>query len=156
MISISILSILMLFLYKSYAELNRSNQIYTQVVHELQKGELIKKTLFLDMTLASKVTILKQDKQTDVVFMQTRHSLHERIYPYVAYIKKDTRLYRLESLEPFKEYPLEADKDFVVDDLGICETFRVYKSKTKQNLFVLHVSLQKKGNILLKVKALNI
>jgi prepilin-type N-terminal cleavage/methylation domain-containing protein len=156
MISISILSILMLFLYKSYAELNRSNTTYTQVVKDLQKQELIKKILYLDVSLASQVTIIHRDRKKDVVFLQTNHSLHKRIIPYVAYILKGKRLYRLESLRNFKGYPLDAGSDFVVDDLGEATLFRMYKGKTKKNLFVLHVKLKKQEDILLKIKALNI
>jgi len=156
MISISILSILMIFLYKSYAELNRSNATYKEVLSSMQQHELIKKVLYLDLSLASKVKVLHQNKQTDVVFLQTKHSLHRRINPSVAYIFKDEHLYRLESLLPFKEYPLAAESDFVADDLGKCELFRIYKSKTKMNMFVVHVKFFQQKEILLKVKALNI
>ena len=158
MISIMILSILMLFLYKSYAALNKSNTLLATETQKLKKAEMIKKSIYLDFTTAisKSVKILKQDSKEDVVFMQTKNSLHKRINPYVAYIMKDHFLYRLESLRPFKEYPLGADSEFVVDKLGEVTIFRTYKSRdTKKELYLVHVLFKDKSEILLKMKVLN-
>lgn len=89
--------------------------------------------------------------------MQTKNSLHRRIEPYVAYIVKEKKLYRLESLREFKEYPLAAESDFVVDELGSVELFRLYASKdTQKHLYLLHALFEDKEEILLKLKALNV
>jgi len=162
MISVVILSIIMLFLYQSYAALNRSNSFYEKQA-EIIKEELLKKqVLFLDFSLAlnGSVEILNQEKDEDVVFMQSANSLHKRFYPYIAYIVKEKKLYRLESLKPFLEYPLMADSDFIVDYLGDIDGFRVYKSIKKEENSVLenyliHVDFTKEDDILLKVKVLN-
>ena len=156
MISISILSILMIFLYRSYADLNRSNDVYKKVLSSLEKQELIKKIFYLDFSLASEVKILHQDRQTDIIFLQTKHSIHRRINPYVAYILKNQELYRLESLLPFKQYPLAGDSNFIGDNLGKSTLLRIYKGKKGANMFVLHVKFSKQEEILLKLKALNI
>jgi len=156
MISITILSIIMLFLYKSYAELNLSNKTYKTSLESLKKFELVKKVIYLDLSLASSIKILKQDKRYDIVFLQSMHSIHDRINPYIAYIFKDNHLYRLESLYPFTEYPLGVESDFVADDLGKVEVFRIYPHKSDKTFFVIHVKFQKKDEIVLKVKALNI
>ena len=98
LISIVILTILMLFLYKSYAALNRSNVIISKEIKKLQTIQLIKQTLYMDFTLALKqlppkdiVVILNQDKKNDVVYFQSSHSLHKRINPYIAYIMQDKK-----------------------------------------------------------------
>jgi len=156
MISITILSIIMLFLYKSYAELNLSNKVYKTSVDTLEKFEHIKKVLYLDFSLASSVRIINQDKKGDIVFLQSIHSIHDRINPYIAYIFKEKHLYRLESLYPMKEYPLDADSDFVADDLGKVLIFRVYKHKSNKTFFLLHVKFDTNKEIILKLKALNI
>jgi len=159
LISIVILSILMLFLYKSYAGLNRSNAIISSEIKKIQNSQEIKKTLYMDFTLAFKdsVLILKQNRKSDVVYMQTANSLHRRFNPYVAYFIKDKKFYRLESLKPFaKEYPLLADTEFVSDLLGEVKSFRVYKAKGgRKNLYLLHLELDKEEEIILKVKLLN-
>ena len=156
MISILILSILMIFLYKSYAGLNKANKIFQTETEKLSKFELLKKTLYLDFTLAQKITTNNQEKTQDLVFLQTPHSIHNRINPYVAYIVKDKKLYRLESLKELKEYPLGVDSEFVVDTLGEVKIFRVYKSKeASQNLYLIHIEFESEDEIILKVKALN-
>jgi len=159
MISIVILSIMMLFLYKSYAELNKSNKILQDEVQEITKIELLKKVIYLDYTQTLKsdsnttIEIINQDKKEDVVFFQTRNSIHNRINPYVAYFIKEKKLYRLESLKRFREYPLGADSEFIADELGSVESFRVYSSKEKsKNLYLVHIMFKDKNEILLKVK----
>ncbi len=156
MISIVILSIIMLFLYKSYSSLNHSNIVLKEETKQIKKYELLKKTLYLDFSLANEIKIMNQDKKEDVVFMQSKNSIHKRFNPYIAYIFKDKKLYRLESLRPFKEYPLNVDSEFVTDELGSCEIFRVYKSrKPKQATYLVHILFDKDSEILLKVKQLN-
>lgn len=162
MISVVILSIIMLFLYESYAALNRSNSFYEKRA-EVIKNELLKKrVVFLDFSLAlnKSVKILNQDRDEDVVFMQSSNSLHKRFNPYIAYIVKEKKLYRLESLKPFLEYPLEADSDFVVEYMGEVDGFRVYQSiqKKEESIFenyLIHIDFTKDDDTLLKVKLLN-
>ena len=162
MISISILSIMMIFLYQSYASLNRSNSFYKNEVKSIVDRDIVKKIIYLDLTLAlhNSVKILNQEKDEDVLFFQSSHSLHKNFNPYIAYIKKDSKLYRLESLKLFKEYPLGVDSEFSVDFLGVIDSFRVYKSSKKVNkkipaLYLTHIDFKEGNDILLKIKMLN-
>ncbi len=158
LISITILSIMMLFLYKSYASLNHSNSFYKQEVATLKEEESLKKIIFLDFSLAlsQSITIQNQDTKEDAVFMQSTNSLHKRYNPYLAYIIKNHKLYRLESLKPLS-YPLSVESEFSVDSLGKVSAFRVYKSdaNTSSELFLVHVNFKEKEDILLKIKVLN-
>jgi len=156
MISISILSIIMIFLYKSYSSLNRSNKFYEKEVLHIKKEELVKKVLFLDfaLSLEKSVTILNQEKNQDIVFLQSSNSMHHRFNPYIAYIFKDSKLYRLESLKEFVSYPIGVDAEFSAECLGEVESFRVYKSKT-QKAYLIHVDFKKDKDVLFKVKKLN-
>jgi prepilin-type N-terminal cleavage/methylation domain-containing protein len=162
MVSISILSVMVVFLYQSYASLNRSNKFYAAEVKSIKELQLKKRVIFLDYSLAhvKSLKIYKQDRVEDVVFMQTSHSLHKIYNPYVAYVIKENRLYRLESLKAFKEYPFGVDDEFVVDYLGEVDGFRVYKSNTKSKdstteLYLVHVDFKFGDDILLKIKVLN-
>jgi len=158
LISIVILSVLMLFLYKSYASLNRTNATYAQELQKLQKSELLKKVIYIDLSTAIKksVKIIKQDTNEDVLYLQTPNSIHNRINPYVAYIMKEKKLYRLESLKEFKSYPLDAQSEFVADELAEVTSFRVYPSKdSKKALYLVHIVKKDKSEVLLKIKALN-
>ena len=155
LISVLILSILMLFLYKSYDALNRSNATLNGAVQKLSKELLIKKCIYLDLTTAfgDSINILQQNPQKDILFLQTNNSLHNRINPYVGYIVKDKILYRIESLKPLKEYPLGVDSEFIVDQLAKIEIFRIYKSKNiKESLFLVYILFEDKRELLLKIK----
>ena len=161
MISISILSMIMLFLYKSYAELNLSNRAYSDKSHELEKFQMIKKVFYLDISLAlpqdnngSIVTISSVDSDIDRVFMQTSHSLHRRINPNVAYIVKDSHLYRIESQSVLKEYPFASDILLDVDYMGDIKRFRLYPSKNKK-AYIYDIDFKNRAALFMKVKALN-
>jgi len=162
MVSITILSVMVVFLYQSYASLNRSNKFYAAEVQSIKELELKKKVIFLDYSLAhaKSIKIHKQDRVADVVFMQTSHSLHKIFNPYVAYVIKEKKLYRLESLRAFKEYPFGVDDEFVVDYLGEVDGFRVYKSNIQSKnsaaeLYLVHVDFKFGDDVLLKIKVLN-
>jgi len=157
LISIAILSILMLFLYKSYANLNRSNILLHEEVQKISKIQKIKKTILMDFTSAISVNILKQDTKIDIGFLQTRHSLYLRINPYVGYIVKDKMLYRIESFKPLTEFPLVADSEFIAEELGQIKIFRIYKAKdTKTDLYLVHLLFEDTTEILLKLNPLGV
>jgi prepilin-type N-terminal cleavage/methylation domain-containing protein len=156
-LSIVILSVMMLFLYKSYAGLNKSNKLFATEIEKISKIERVKKVIYLDITQSMSLRVQNQSNTEDVVFMQTSHSVHGRFQPFVAYIVKEKKLYRLESLREFTEYPLAVDSEFVVDELGEVEIFRLYTSRElAQGLYLAHALFESKDEVLLKVKALNI
>jgi len=162
MVSITILSVMVVFLYESYASLNRSNKFYAKELVRITEQQLKKRVVFLDysLSIAKSLKIHKQDRVEDVVFMQTSHSLHKIYNPYVAYVIKEKKLYRLESLKEFKEYPFSVDDEYVVDYLGEVDGFRVYKSDKKTQgsaaeLYLVHIDFKVGDDILLKIKVLN-
>ena len=162
MISIVILSIMMLFLYQTYASLNKSNAIYAKKAFSIESEQLKKRVLYMDFSLAiyKSVKILKQDKNEDIVFIQSANSLHQRFNPYVGYIVNDEKLYRIESLKELKEYPLGVDDEFVVDYFGEVNSFRVYESDKNSDAnasqsYLINVDFKQEDDILLKIKAFN-
>ncbi len=162
LVSISILSIMMLFLYKSYASLNRSNTVYETKAQKIKVQELKKKVIYLDFALKldTNLSILKQNQHEDVVFFQSANSVHNRFNPYIAYLLNNEKLYRLESLKEFKEYPIPQDIPFSVDYLGEVQGLRVYTSKKRidsivSETFLVHIDFKEGEDILLKIKALN-
>jgi len=162
LVSISILSIMMIFLYKSYASLNISNKFYEKKVDEIESAEMKKKVIFLDFSLIleGNNSIYNQSKQEDAVLFQSSHSIHKRYNPYIAYVLNDSKLYRLESLKQFKVFPISQENEFSVDYLGEVNSFRVYTHKQTQKeksseLYLIHIDFKEGNDILLKVKALN-
>lgn len=165
MVSITILAIMTVYLYQSYASLNSSNTLLQRATDNIKEIELKKRVVFLDFSLALKsdakghLNILNQGAEEDVVFMQSSHSLHKRHNPYVGYLVKNKKLYRIESLKPLNRYPLGVESEFEADMLGEVKSFRVYKNKPKEDntseAYLVHIDFEKEEDILLKVKTLN-
>lgn len=124
----------------------------------IKEEERLKKVLYLDfsLALAQSASIINQDTKEDALLMQSSNSLHNKYNPYLAYIMKNHKLYRLESLKPLS-YPLSSESEFSVDYLGEANSFRVYKSdaNTSSELFLIHVDFKEQKDVLLKIKALN-
>ena len=162
MISVVIFSIVVVFLYRAYGSLQHSNQKYETLQQKLDKEFKLKKLLYLDFSLLvdGNVTVLHQDTSSDVVFLQTSHSIHDRINPYVAYIFKEGMLYRMESLYPFREYPLGVDRVGDVDVLVHAKRFRLYGALKKDGnninrLYLLDLLQTDGEHIVYKIRALN-
>ena len=153
MISISILSVIMIFLYGSLNSLQKSNAFYGRELEEMASRHQLIKTLYLDFSLLQPegYEIIDESKAFHSVLMQTSHSHHQRFMPYVAYIVKEKILYRLESLDPIT-FPLNADADLHVDVLARVEEFLVYKNPTHTLIYLKdsHNEVE-----LLKVRTLN-
>jgi len=158
LISISILSILMLFLYKSYAELGKSNHIYKKRVEELDSTQKIRKVFYMDFLKGFKksVVINKDDSSFDMISLMTKNSLHRRINPYVSYIVKDGILYRLESQKQIKSLEIPRDTAFDVDKIAEVKRVKLFVSQNKQKaLYLLYVKFVKHPKLLLKLRVLN-
>ena len=161
MIAIVIFSLIVVFLYKSYDSLKRSNNKYTAVPKDMRYLWRIKRMLYLDFALSlnSNVSVLNQEKNEDVVLLQTSNSLHNRFYPYVAYIVKERRLYRLEALRKLV-YPFDAETEADVDEIAKVERFRIYKALKKEaknivTYYLVDIKLSSGEHILYKIRALN-
>jgi len=160
MISITILSIIMLYLYKTNAALHLSNANLKNEAHKVQRVQKMKQTIYLDFLSAvydgnSSIIITKREKNEDFVSFMSKHSLHQRINPYITYIVKNKNLYRLESLKKIKDFEISSDQEFVPDSFGDVEIFRVYKSKNdKKNDYLVHIKFKNKEEILLNINSL--
>ncbi len=154
LISIMILSIMMVFLYKSYASLNKSNSVLKEELATIQTLKMKRKSIFLDFSVSlGTVNIISDTRSIDTVLLQSSHSTHRRFNPYIAYIVKQNKLYRLESLKKLS-YPLDVSSEFDVDEMGEVTRFRVFENK-KKNAYIVDVVFKNKQKILLKIKALN-
>lgn len=152
LISVSILSIMMIFLYKSYASLNKSNEFMKKHLSSLKIQQLKKQIIFLDFSSSLETNIINKDSKADLVFTQTSNSLHRKYNPYVAYIVKESKLYRLESLTAFTEATLNLNNEFSVDNLGEINSFRLYRSKDQKNKsYLVHIDFKYEDDILMKI-----
>ena len=156
MISITILSIMMLFLYKTNATLHISNANLKKEAEAVKKIQKLKRVIYLDFLSAindnnTSVRIQKREKNEDFVSLMSKHSLHQRINPYITYIVKDKKLYRLESLKKIVDYEIASDSEFDIDMIGEVIIFRVYNSKDrKKHAYLIHIKFKSMQEVLLK------
>lgn len=157
MISIAILSIMMLYLYNSYASLNIENTLLEKEVKHITDIQKIKKVIYRDFSLATTDPKIQQrEKNEDFVRLTSSNSLHRRFNPYVTYILKNKKLYRLESFHEIKHYQLGVDDLFDVDYLGEADIFKVYaSSKKSEKKYLVHIDFKNMEDILYKIKVLN-
>ena len=162
MVAIAIFSLVVIMLYRSYDSLQKNSSKYREKQEKMQRLWRLKKTIFLDFSLVlnGEAAVLHQDRNRDILYLHTSNSVHDRINPYVAYVFKGERLYRLESLHDYGPYPFGSDIDADVDMIAKIKKFRIYKALAKQNkqivtYFLVDISLQSGEEILYKIKALN-
>ncbi len=156
LISIVIFTVMVLFLYQTLDTLRSANNFYGEKVDALAHEQKVLKTLYLDIALSrpKSLRILNDDREHDVLLMQTSNSVHHRIMPYVGYILKEGMLYRIESLQPLT-YPFEHDIHADVDVLMKLNAFRIYSSNAGGiTRYLVHLRPGKE-NRLLKVRAFN-
>ncbi len=162
LVSISILAIMMLYLYKSYASLNMSNDIYKTKVKKLLDINSITKTLLLDFSLAlpESIKIIKQEENEVLIRMQTLNSKHRNFSPYLMYMVKNDKLYRLESLKDFSSASFSFNDVLNIDEVAEVQRFRVYKyikivKRIYTEFYLIDIKFKEEKQILFKVKALN-
>ena len=156
LISITILTVLMLALYKAYDALNISNKIYEKKSDSIKSMELKKRTIYLDLALSFKGSFnyLEQEPKRDMITFQSSNSIHKRYNPYITYIIKYDKLYRIETRQKIESYPFEAGITADIDEIGALKKFKVFKS-SKSDSYLIDARFKDKNNILLKVKVLN-
>lgn len=130
MISVSLLAVIILFLYTSLSKLQQGNRFYASKLEQVEEKSKLIKTLYLDLSLAKKgsLSVISKDKYYDILLMQTKHSVHQRIMPYVGYIVSKEGFFRIESSKKLN-YPLSSEIDMLVDMLSEVKNFRVYISR---------------------------
>ena len=161
MIAIVIFSLIVVFLYRSYGALKQSNEKYATITKRMERMWRLKKMLYLDfaLSLKSDVSVLNQERNEDVVILQSANSIHNRFNPYIAYVMRDGWLYRLESLRKL-QYPFGADVGGDVDKVAQVKRFRVYKAMKKENqnavsYYLVDIKLENGESILYKIRSLN-
>jgi len=153
LISVSLLSVITIFLYQTYASLQQSNRFYAQELEEASHEQKLRKTIYLDISLSlpGSVQIHSIDEDSDVIFMQSSHSVHRRIMPYIGYLKKEGHLFRIESSHELF-YPLTGEEEMLIDDLGEIQTLRLFQ---KENSFLVYLEKNDQKMILFRTNRLN-
>lgn len=133
MISVVLIVIISLFLTQGITTLQHSNRSLKAHDDVEATRDRLFSLLYYDLLEAYSVTILPtKERRYQVIQMQTGHSIHQIIHPYVTYyVKSDTlALIRLESAYPIKlpiayELQQQLKADLIVEEVS---DFNLYPS----------------------------
>jgi len=153
LIAVSLLSVITIYLYQTYASLQHSNNFYGEELASASREQKLRKTIYLDLALSmpDSVKLHHIDEDSDFIIMQSSHTVHHRIMPYIAYMLKDGHLLRIESSQELI-YPLSGDEEMVIDDLQEVRTFRIFQDKDS---FLVHLEQNDKKMMLFRTNRLN-
>jgi prepilin-type N-terminal cleavage/methylation domain-containing protein len=139
LISITLLSLVLLALYKSADLMRNSNK---HLYHYLQKSNMSlkgAKTLYKDLMYADhNITINTEEKFHRLTLNNTTHSLHGLAQAKVVWLvyKKDNTLLRIEG--GAYHMPLKSEERVEIDVIAKnLELFKIYKSKKKDKILAM-------------------
>ena len=138
-ISILLLSLVLMALYKSSEILRKSNIHLFNYLQKSTKSLKGTKTLFIDLIHSDyNITIDTKEKFHRLTLASTRNSLYgeEKVKVIWLVYKKDNTLLRLEGTQyniPLKNEQ-RVEVDVITHDI---ELFKIYKSKTKTKILVM-------------------
>lgn len=153
LISVGLLSVITLFLYQTYASLQKSNRFYGDELASASQEQQLRKTIYLDLALSmpDSFNVINISTTEDIITMRSSHSVHHRIMPYITYMLKEGQLLRIESSQELI-FPLIGDEEMVIDEIAEAKVFRVFQ---KEASFLVHLEENDKKMILFRTNRLN-
>ena len=129
-ISIAILSIMIVYMYKSIGVLKISNNLYEKHYDKDKINTMIHKTMFFDLGESLSASVLNSSK-FDRLDLQSINSNFGIIYPYISYIVKDKALYRVESAKKIPKKITYESLNYLKYEIVLknIEKFKVFKAK---------------------------
>ena len=143
MVSITIFSIIILFLYKTLDMTEKSNTFLANKIDKVISLNSVKKILLEDIIKSENITLSLDKNSNTILSLKTTNIYHNPFYLYVTYfISKEENLIRIESLKLFNKNKLD-DKFFKKAYIDILiskiKAFEVksYKQNNKAYAFML-------------------
>jgi len=136
-ISVVLLGIIVTFLYSTVSTLEKTNRIFAKNEKMLSQQEEILDTLYDDIFLANTLTLSGLDNS--LVSIQTSNSLFNITQPHVTWLvsKQKNTLLRFESIKQFKNMNSQNSDYFHISKIAEnCENFKIYQSKTQENILI--------------------
>ena len=143
-ISIFLLGIIVVFLYKATGTLQKSNKIFYQNEKRLEVGEDILNMLYKDIFQSNDLNI--SGKNSVLLKLKTKNSLFDISMPYVSWFvsKDEDTLLRFESIYPFSKINNQNSYYYHISVVAKgCEKFQIYQSKKKKYILI-YIKLKNK------------
>ncbi len=146
-ISITLFSIIIIFLYSTLNITQRSNQVFKDELNKNIAKEDIKFIFFEDLINSKNTIKIYEDKdKNSILTFSTNNTFHNPFYTNITYlISKKNNLLRIESNLPYdskKIYQFKDNENRYIDKLvENIKLFRVYqddKNKKKYTIYILY------------------
>lgn len=142
LVSISIFSIVILFLHRTLDMTQKSNKFYSNKLTQKQKENNVKKVFFLDLIHKNNKLSTKNDREKNsIVKFKSTNTYHNPFYENITYlVSKEKNLLRIESKELFDSKKL-TDSFFKNSYIDIIDNnvtkFKVETQKNKKIVFYI-------------------
>ena len=145
LISISLFSIIILFLYQTLDMTKKSNTFYSEKLDIKKDQNNLKKILFLDLIHKyqdNNSTKISQDNDENSIFqLKSTNTYHNPFYEHITYmISKEKNLLRIESYNVFNKVKIDEDffsKSYIDVLENRVSKFKVKIQKNKQIVFYI-------------------
>ncbi len=158
LISIVLLAIIILFLYKALNIAEYSNKFFGHKLEKYENKVNLKKILFLDIvhSIAKENKILEDRRKNSVFLLKTSSSYHNSFCTNITYlVSKENNLLRIESKVVFNKDKLNDDffensfVDTIVNDI---EKFKIIIKNTKE--YVIYMKFKDENSMMFTVKSM--
>ncbi len=152
-ISITLFSIVLVFLYKALDITKLSNQFYNKKLIQFEAKSDIKKLIFTDILNKDNNITMKIDKNKNTILQfNSSNTYHNPFYTNITYlISKNNNLLRLESKNKFNKNKIYnfIDNSYIdIVDYNISK-FKIAKNKTDNKSYVLYIKYNNNEQIYL-------
>ena len=147
-ISIFLLGIIVVFLYSTVSNLQKTNEIFAKNEKELSKSDKLLDLIYDDIFLSDEFNAT--GKEYSLVNLKTRNSIFDISQPNVSWLvsREKNTLLRFESVLPFKDISSDNTNYYHISKIGEnCEVFHIYQSLKKDNILV-HIKFKGENPII--------
>lgn len=129
LISITLFSIIVVFLYKTIDQTKHSNNLFSEKEQALKEANHLHNIFLEDIAESSNITIISDKNKNSIVKIVTNNTYHNAFFKNITYlINSSKKLVRIESYEVFNELqPMTLDFevnsyiDILLEDLEFFE-----------------------------------
>ena len=153
LISITLFSIIVIFLYQALHVTKTSNKFYSNKLKQLESKSNIKKLMFLDIINSKQNSIhISSDKNDNTILtLETTNLYHNNFFVNVTYLlSRDNKLMRIESKDRFKKdntYQLEDNSYIDILENNISKFVVTIDKKYKKDYIIYLLNISKENTI---------
>ena len=155
-ISITLFSIIIIFLYQTLGITQKSNKIYKEELNKIIKSQDIKSLFFEDLLNAKNKKIYKTKNKNMILSMQTSNTFHNTSFINILYIvSRENNLIRVESIKKYDDKKIQkyvnSEKKYIDIIKKDIELFNIYKNK---NIYTIYLKTKQNKDILFSINTL--